>query len=84
MRTQGYAITVKLFIPAPKNDFRAQSAAASLADAMALTPVNLTARQRELLKDFEETFEGEEGARHSPRSTGFLDGVKSFWDRMTS
>jgi molecular chaperone DnaJ len=47
------------------------------------TPVNLTARQRELLKEFEDTFEGE-GARHSPRSSGFLDGVKAFWDRMTS
>jgi molecular chaperone DnaJ len=48
------------------------------------TPVNLTAQQRALLKDFEATFEGEEGARHSPRSSGFLDGVKAFWDRMTS
>ena len=47
------------------------------------TPVNLTTRQRELLKDFEDTFQGE-GARHSPRSSGFLDGVKAFWDRMTS
>ncbi len=34
------------------------------------TPVNLTARQRELLKDFEATFDGEHGARHSPRSSG--------------
>jgi molecular chaperone DnaJ len=48
------------------------------------TPVNLTARQRELLRDFEATFEGEEGAKHSPRSSGFLDGVKAFWERMTS
>jgi molecular chaperone DnaJ len=48
------------------------------------TPVNLTGRQRELLRDFEATFDGEDGAKHSPRSTGFLDGVKSFWDRMTS
>jgi molecular chaperone DnaJ len=48
------------------------------------TPVNLTGKQRQLLKDFEATFEGEEGARHSPRSSGFLDGVKAFWDRMTS
>jgi molecular chaperone DnaJ len=48
------------------------------------TPVNLTAKQRELLKDFESTFEGEHGLRHSPRSSGFLDGVKAFWDRMTS
>jgi molecular chaperone DnaJ len=48
------------------------------------TPVTLTAQQRALLKDFEATFEGEEGARHSPRSSGFLDGVKAFWERMTS
>jgi molecular chaperone DnaJ len=48
------------------------------------TPVNLTAEQRQLLRDFEKTFEGEEGARHSPRSSSFLDGVKAFWDRMTS
>jgi molecular chaperone DnaJ len=48
------------------------------------TPVNLTAHQRALLKDFEATFEGEEGARHSPRSSGFLDGVRAFWERMTS
>ena len=48
------------------------------------TPVNLTATQRELLQKFEATFTGEEGKRHSPRSATFLDGVKSFWDRMTS
>jgi molecular chaperone DnaJ len=48
------------------------------------TPVNLTAQQRVLLTDFEATFEGEEGARHSPRSSGFLDGVRAFWERMTS
>src|SRR5690606_12874260 len=48
------------------------------------TPVNLTAEQRELLEKFEATFRGEEGRRHSPRSATFLDGVKSFWGRMTS
>ncbi|MBD9368244.1 molecular chaperone DnaJ [Xanthomonas sp. XNM01] len=48
------------------------------------TPVNLTPEQRELLEKFEATFVGEEGRRHSPRSATFLDGVKSFWDRMTS
>ena len=48
------------------------------------TPVNLTPEQRELLEKFEATFSGEEGRRHSPRSATFLDGVKSFWDRMTS
>lgn len=48
------------------------------------TPVNLTAEQRELLEKFEETFVGDGGRRHSPRSSTFVDGVKGFWDRMTS
>jgi len=48
------------------------------------TPVNLTKRQRELLEEFEGTFEGEHAKRHSPRSSSFLDGVKAFWERMTS
>ena len=48
------------------------------------TPVNLTAEQRELLEQFEATFIGEEGRKHSPKSATFLDGVKSFWDRMIS
>jgi molecular chaperone DnaJ len=55
-----------------------------LARVVIETPVNLTKAQRDLMKDFEKTFEGEAGARHSPRSSGFLDSVKSFWDRMTS
>ncbi len=48
------------------------------------TPVNLTAGQRTLLEQFEATFSGEDARRHSPRSSTFLDGVKGFWDRMTS
>lgn len=48
------------------------------------TPVNLTSQQRDLLKQFEETFLGEGARRHSPRSSTFIDGVKSFWERMTS
>ncbi len=48
------------------------------------TPVNLTTEQRELLEKFEATFSGEDARRHSPKSATFLDGVKSFWDRMTS
>ncbi len=48
------------------------------------TPVNLTPQQRDLLKQFEETFVGEGARRHSPRSSTFIDGVKSFWARMTS
>ncbi|WP_434030712.1 molecular chaperone DnaJ [[Pseudomonas] boreopolis] len=48
------------------------------------TPVNLTAEQRRLLEQFEATFVGEEARKHSPKSATFMDGVKSFWDRMTS
>jgi molecular chaperone DnaJ len=48
------------------------------------TPVNLTSEQRRILAEFEETFEGEDGQRHSPRTSSFLDGVKAFWDRVTS
>jgi len=48
------------------------------------TPVNLTTEQRELLEKFEATFVGDEARKHSPKSATFLDGVKGFWDRMTS
>ena len=48
------------------------------------TPVNLNAEQRELLEKFEATFSGEDASRHSPRSATFLDGVKSFFGRITS
>lgn len=41
------------------------------------TPVNLTARQRELLREFEEI-----KADNSPQSAGFFDKVKGFWDGM--
>lgn len=48
------------------------------------TPVNLTSAQRELLEKFDATFVGEGARRHSPRSSTFVDGVKGFWERMTS
>ena len=48
------------------------------------TPVKLTREQRELLQQFEATFEGEKAAAHSPLSNSWLDGVKRFWDRVTS
>ena len=48
------------------------------------TPVNLTSEQRELLEKFEATFVGDGARRHSPKSSTFVDGVKGFWERMTS
>jgi molecular chaperone DnaJ len=48
------------------------------------TPVKLTARQRELLEEFESTFVGDDAQTHSPRNRSWFDGVKQFWDRVTS
>jgi len=43
------------------------------------TPVNLTKRQRELLREFGE----ESGERNNPESTGFFQRVKELWDDLT-
>jgi molecular chaperone DnaJ len=41
------------------------------------TPVNLTSRQKELLKEFEDLSEN-----NNPESSSFFSSVKSFWDSM--
>ena len=43
------------------------------------TPVNLTARQKEILREFEEI-----GEDNNPESKTFFSAVKSFWDGMKS
>ncbi|WP_338549564.1 molecular chaperone DnaJ [Roseovarius phycicola] len=43
------------------------------------TPVNLTSRQKELLREFEELSE-----ENNPESSSFFRSVKSFWDGMKS
>ncbi|QVL49202.1 MAG: molecular chaperone DnaJ [Thiocapsa sp.] len=45
------------------------------------TPVNLTERQKDLLREFE-TSMTEGGSRHSPQSHSWLDSVKSFIDKI--
>jgi len=48
------------------------------------TPVRLDKKQRELLEQFEATFaDAEEAKKHSPRNSGFVEGVKQFWSKMT-
>ncbi len=42
------------------------------------TPVNLTSRQKELLREFEKLSE-----ENNPESSGFFKKVKTFWDDMT-
>lgn len=47
------------------------------------TPVKLSKAQKELLEQFEQTFEGSE-QKHSPRKHSWLDGVKNLFDDITS
>jgi molecular chaperone DnaJ len=42
------------------------------------TPVNLTARQKEILKEFDEISE----ENTNPETRSFFSSVKSFWDGM--
>lgn len=45
------------------------------------TPVNLSARQKELLAEFQKTME-QGGSTHNPQAHSWLDGVKKFFDGM--
>jgi len=45
------------------------------------TPVKLTAEQKERLRAFDESIQGED-ARHSPRARSWFDSVKEFFERM--
>ena len=45
------------------------------------TPVNLTTKQKELLREFDQALKNT-GGKHSPRTTTWLDGVKKFFDDM--
>ncbi len=45
------------------------------------TPVNLTKRQQELLKEFEQA--GEKANNHHPESEGFFAKVRELWDDLT-
>jgi len=47
------------------------------------TPIKLNKRQRELIEEFEASF-GEDAAKHTPRASSWLGGVRQFWERVTS
>ncbi|QOL25290.1 molecular chaperone DnaJ [Thalassotalea sp. LPB0316] len=47
------------------------------------TPVNLSGDQADLLRQLDEKM-GKSTAKHSPRETGFFDGVKKFFDDLKS
>jgi len=50
-------------------------------EAAVETPVNLSRRQQELLREFDEA--GAKGKSTSPESEGFFTKVKEFWDGLT-
>ena len=47
------------------------------------TPVGLNDKQKQLLKELQESFGGPTGEKNSPRSKSFFDGVKKFFDDLT-
>lgn len=49
------------------------------------TPVNLNSKQKELLEELETSMgKGDEAAKYRPKEKGFFDGVKKFFDDLTS
>ncbi len=52
-----------------------------LCRVMVETPVHLTDKQKEVLRQFDRTMEGT-GGKHSPNSSSWLDGVKKFFEGM--
>jgi molecular chaperone DnaJ len=46
------------------------------------TPVNLTKRQKDLLKELQETLQ--DNKKHNPQKSSWFDGVKKFFDDMTT
>jgi molecular chaperone DnaJ len=58
---------------------RSQSPGDLFCHVVVETPVNLTARQRELLQEFE-TISQKDAARHNPRAKGWFDKVKDFFE----
>ena len=47
------------------------------------TPVKLSKEQTELLRQFESSYQAD-NTEHNPRSSSWMNGVKEFFDRMTS
>ena len=45
------------------------------------TPVNLTAKQKELLREFDGTMQGRSN-RHTPETEGWLGKVRSFFSEL--
>ncbi|MGH8747971.1 MAG: molecular chaperone DnaJ, partial [Burkholderiales bacterium] len=58
---------------------RSHSAGDLFCHVVVETPVKLTERQKELLREFESVSQ-EDAARHNPRSKSWLEKVKEFFE----
>lgn len=47
------------------------------------TPVKLSIKQRELLKEFEDSLSSSSSKKHKPKSEGFLNSLKTFFDDIS-
>lgn len=47
------------------------------------TPVKLSEKQKELLREFGESVDGQSGHNNTPKAKRFFDGVKKFFDDLT-
>ncbi len=47
------------------------------------TPVNLSGKQKDMLKQLDKTMGGKAAAKHSPESSGFFTKVRELWDDLT-
>ncbi len=52
--------------------------------AVVETPVNLSQHQKDLLRQLEESMNGAEAKVHKPKAEGFFEGVRRFFDDLTS
>ena len=63
--------------------FRSENANGDLYIEVAVeTPVNLSAKQKDLLKELDKTMGGSSGGKNSPESSGFMKKVKELWDDL--
>jgi molecular chaperone DnaJ len=47
------------------------------------TPINLSRKQQDLLKELDKSMGGKAASKHSPASSGFFSKVKDLWDDLT-
>lgn len=62
---------------------RSQARGDMYIDIFVETPVNLSRKQADLLKELDKTTGGSAASKHSPESSGFLNKAKEFWTDLT-